>query len=178
MDHGGAGDEEPQSSAKSVDEVDVDEVGGPIDDVIEGQEALETAKASLADEGIVRPPPPDPAIHEAMTEAVPVVPAAVAVATHEAPLDADLAAATSDPFGGTRNSNPLIYWWDTAVGWYRKVFDPNRKWIYRLRLVLLLIAFYIMLRVLAWAGSELWDAIGEVLDSISFSPSETPDVTN
>lgn len=142
------------------------------------QDALGDDRESLADDAIDRNPPADAAIHEAMTEAVPVVPASVAVATHESSLEAELRTAAADPFDAARDSNPLIYWWETAVGWYRQLFDPNRRWIYRVRYVLLLIAFYIMLRLLAWAGSELWDAIGEVLDSISFSPSETPDVTN
>lgn len=159
---------------------DLDDVaGGPIDDVIDGQEALDAAKASLADEAASRPAPTtDSTIHEAMTEAVPVVPAAVAVAAPDAAADPSRGDAATDPFGVTRNSNPLIYWWDTAADWYRRVFDPRNKWVYRVRAVFVLLAFYVMLRLLVWAGSELWDAIGEVLDSISFSPSETPDVTN
>ena len=70
----------------------------------------------------------------------------------------------------------MIAAWDDLKAIYYRIFDPRRRWIYRVRFVLLLIAFYIMLQVLAWAGSNLLDAIGEVLDSISFSPGETPDV--
>lgn len=159
-----------------ADEVVVDSAG-VIDDVIDGQEALDAAKASLADEEVSRPiPTADSTIHEAMTEAVPVVPAPVAVAAPES--EPQLSRPAGDPFSVTRTSNPLVYWWDTVMGWYRAVFDPRRKWIYRVRFVLLLIAFYVMLRLLAWSGSELWDAIGEVLDSFSFSPTETPDVAN
>jgi len=156
---------------------EIEDPAGAIDDVIDGREALETAKAILASE-VPRPPAPvaSSPIHEAMTEAVPVIPAAVAVAepAHE-PRPHHVA---SDPFDAARNSNPLIYWWDTAAGWYRTVFDPRRRWIYRVRFVLILIAFYFMFRVLAWAGSELWDALKDVLDSISFSPTDTPDVAN
>jgi len=118
-------------------------------------------------------------VHEAMTEAVPVVPAgAVAVAAPKGSLDRDLAAATADRFATGESANPVVQAWDAALAWYRRIFDPSRRWIYRVRYVLLLIAFLVMLRVLGWALSNLWDAIQEVLDSISFSPTENPDVAN
>jgi transcriptional regulator with XRE-family HTH domain len=123
------------------------------------------------------PAPGEPApIHEAMTEAVPVVPAgSVAVAAQTQP-ESERRGPRSFTFG--EGANPILETWDLTVEWYRHIFDPNRKWIYRVRIVLLIIALYIMLRVLGWAMSHLWDAIQEVLDSISFSPTETPDVAN
>jgi len=116
-------------------------------------------------------------IHEAMTEAVPVVPAgSVAVAASQSQPESERQSPRTFAFG--EGANPILQTWEIAVEWYRHIFDPNRKWIYRVRVVLLIIALYIMLRVLGWAMSHLWDAIQEVLDSISFSPTETPDVAN
>jgi transcriptional regulator with XRE-family HTH domain len=116
-------------------------------------------------------------IHEAMTEAVPVVSAgSIAVAASQAPPESDADGPRRFAFG--EGANPILETWDLAVEWYRHIFDPNRKWIYRVRVVLLIIALYIMLRVLGWAMSHLWDALQEVFDSISFSPTETPDVAN
>jgi hypothetical protein len=112
-----------------------------------------------------------------MAEAVAVVASgSFAVSVAESQPDADGAGPRSFAFG--EGANPILQTWDAAVGWYRDIFDPNRKWIYRVRLVLLVIALYVMLRVLGWAMSHLWDAIQEVFDSISFSPTETPDVAN
>ncbi|NND01559.1 MAG: helix-turn-helix transcriptional regulator [Acidimicrobiia bacterium] len=115
-------------------------------------------------------------LFDAKTEAVPVVKASsVAVAQpHADPL---LSATSAQPVE-VRSDNPVIAAWDDLKAIYYRVFDPRRRWIYRVRYVLLFIAFFIMLRVLAWATSNLLDAIGEVLDSISFSPGETPDVEN
>ena len=146
--------------------------------------------AAKLDDGFVDDPPEAPEsselpvatgepapIHEAMTEAVPVVPAgSVAVATSQSRPESERRGPRSFTFG--EGANPILETWDLAVEWYRHIFDPDRKWVYRVRIVLLIIAFYIMLRVLGWAMSHLWDAIQEVLDSISFSPTETPDVAN
>ncbi len=117
------------------------------------------------------------AIHEAMTEAVPVVAAgSVAVAATSSAPEADRAPHRVFSFG--EGVNPILQAWEAAVDWYRQVFDPSRPWIYRVRIVLLVISLYVMLRVLGWALPHLWDAIQEVLDSISFGSSETPDVAS
>lgn len=136
-------------------------------------EALTTEAApSLA--GDAGPQAVPSAMHEAMTEAVPVVPVRKVPVLED--RDPGLAGATAEPVGTA--SNPLLTVWDRAVEIYHDIFDPSRRWIYRVRFVLLVIAFLIMLRVLVWAGGNLLDAIGEVLDSFSFSPAETPDVQN
>lgn len=116
----------------------------------------------------------DAGLEDARTEAVPVVPAgSVAVASRHA--EPDVRAAEAQPIRAPAD-NPLVRAWDTAFDWYRRAFDPRNKWIYRVRVVLLLIAFYLMLRVLGWAGGELLEAIGDALDSFSFTPTETPDI--
>ena len=116
----------------------------------------------------------DSAIHDAKTEAVPVVtPAAVAE-----PEVAVITAVDATAPMPARNPNPVLAAWDDAVAWYRNVFDPNKKWIYRVRYVLMAIVLYVLLKVLGWAAGELWDAIGAALDSISFSPSDTPDISS
>jgi len=116
-------------------------------------------------------------MHEAMTEAVPVVPAGAVVVGSPAAMP-DMSRVAAEPYTAPRPANPVVQAWDNVIDTYHRIFDPRRKWIYRVRWVLLIIAFFIMLRVLAWAGGELWDALGEVLDGIAFTPSETPDVAN
>lgn len=158
-----AQDDEP--GAASSDDAET------ISDEPSGTESTESTRASEPSQ----PQATGASLHEAMTEAVPVVPRA-AVAVADPPRPSVFPAPTAEQ---TRiNSNPVLAAWDEIVRLYHRVFDPSRPWIYRVRFVLLLVAFYIMLRVLAWAGSNLLDAIGEVLDSFSFSPTETPDVQN
>ena len=48
----------------------------------------------------------------------------------------------------------------------RAIFDPSRKWLYWLRGSLTVVAMVVMLLVLAWAAGELFDGLGEVLDTI------------
>lgn len=156
----------------------------PADDLDE-EAAIESSPAGEMEQppGVTVPPieagtdAPHPAMHEAMTEAVPVVPAA-AVAVAEAQATSAGRPKLLDSFAARDAVNPVLRTWDSILEWYRGVFDPRRQWIYRVRFVLLMIALYILLRVLVWSGGELWDAIGEVLDGIAFSPTETPDVSN
>lgn len=152
------------------------ELSGPyVDDVPDVPETRELpAEEAALGEGSGASP-----IHEALTEAVPVVaPATSAVAVAEPETDSAGATSETRSFALGKGDNPILQAWDATVAWYRRIFDPNRKWIYRVRIVLLVIAMYVMLRVLGWALSHLWDALQEVFDSISFSPTETPDVAN
>ncbi len=48
----------------------------------------------------------------------------------------------------------------------RAIFDPSRKWLYWIRGTLTVAAMIVMLLVLAWAAGELFDGLGEVLDTI------------
>lgn len=177
----------PEASAESTASEDAD--GGAADDPVDadgGGDPADAADDELVDavqasgDGAASGDDPGSggggsSVHEALTEAVPVVPS-TAVAVADPTPGSPLATASTQPFGGA--ANPVLAAWDQVLDWYRRVFDPRHKWIYRVRYVLLVIAFFIMLRVLAWAGSNLLDAVGEVLDSFSFSPSETPDVQN
>ena len=48
----------------------------------------------------------------------------------------------------------------------RSIFDPNRKWLYWIRGALTVVAMVALFFVLAWAAGELFDGLGEVLDTI------------
>lgn len=171
-------EEEPEAEeAAVVEEPELDEAADESVEEHEAAVAPMVAAASVAAAGAAAASesPAESAMHEAMTEAVPVVSKAP-VAVFDTPRGREQAAAPSQP--SRVSSNPVVAAWDELVGLYRRVFDPRRRWIYRVRWVLLVIALLIMLRVLAWATSNLLDAISEVLDSFSFSPAETPDVEN
>lgn len=172
----------PRSESDSAAEVrpepaaatDPDPVVVTTDDIIDDASVLAAAAAAAAT-AVDKPAP----IHEAMTEAVPVIPTgSVAVAASTAQPDVGVEGVRPRPFSFGEGENPILQTWDAMFDWYGRVFDPEREWIYRVRVVLLIIGLFVMLRVLGWALGHLWDALGEVLDSISFSPSETPDVAN
>lgn len=142
--------------------------------------AVADETAAVADAAEVEDAAPDPSefaeLFDAKTEAVPVVPASsVAVAT--AQTDPALSASAAQPIA-QRSENPVVAAWDDLRALYHRIFDPRRRWIYRVRFVLMVIVLFIMLRVLAWAAGNLFEALGEVLDSISFSAGDTPDVEN
>lgn len=92
------------------------------------------------------------------TEAVvvPVVAAATGVATQTRSV-----VTVSEP-KEQRSRNPL-----------RVFFDPQRRWLYWLRALLTLVVAVVLLFVLVWAAGELFDALGQVLDSIE--PTEVDD---
>ena len=48
----------------------------------------------------------------------------------------------------------------------RALFDPDRKWLYWIRGSLTVVALLVMIVVLGWAAGELFDGLGEVLDTI------------
>jgi hypothetical protein len=48
----------------------------------------------------------------------------------------------------------------------RAIFDPSRKWLYWIRGSLTVVVMLVLFLVLAWAAGELFDGLGEVLDTI------------
>lgn len=48
----------------------------------------------------------------------------------------------------------------------RVIFDPRKRWLYWIRATLTIVAMLILLGVLAWAGGNLFDSLGELLDTI------------
>ena len=47
----------------------------------------------------------------------------------------------------------------------RLLFDPHRRFLYWVRYALTIVVLYILLRLLLWAGSEAWKALGELLET-------------
>ncbi len=100
----------------------------------------------------------DPGLIDEPTEAVvvPVVAAATGVATQTRSV-----VKVSEP-KEQRSRNPL-----------RAFFDPSNRWLYWLRALLTIVVAVVLLLVAVWAAGELFDALGEVLDSIE--PTEVDD---
>jgi hypothetical protein len=48
----------------------------------------------------------------------------------------------------------------------RNLFDPQKKWLYWIRGSLTVVVMLVMLVVLGWAAGQLFDGLGEVLDTI------------
>jgi hypothetical protein len=48
----------------------------------------------------------------------------------------------------------------------RVIFDPRKRWLYWIRATLTIVAMLILLGVLAWAGGNLFDSLGDLLDTI------------
>ena len=45
------------------------------------------------------------------------------------------------------------------------LFDPEHRWLYWIRLTLLVAASLVLLYVFIWAVGEFWDSLGELLDT-------------
>jgi transcriptional regulator with XRE-family HTH domain len=123
----------------------------PSQEIEDGDDTLDGVAA-------VTPFEVDPALIDEPTEAVviPVVAAATGVATQTRSV-----VTISEP-KERRSRNPL-----------RAFFDPKRRWLYWLRALLTLAVMAVLLVVLVWAAGELFDALGQVLDSIE--PTEVDD---
>lgn len=95
----------------------------------------------------------EPGITEAPTEAIsrPVAPLAPARFEPVAVVED-----TAETARRRRIPNPLEIF-----------FDPARRWLYWIRYALTIVVLLVLLRVLLWAGGELWSALGELLDTFS-----------
>jgi transcriptional regulator with XRE-family HTH domain len=127
------------------EEASLDDHTDDTDDTVEGVAA-------------VTPFEVDPALVDEPTEAVvvPVVAAATGVATQTRSV-----VTVSEP-KEPRTRNPL-----------RVFFDPQKRWLYWVRALLTIVVAVVLLFVLVWAVGELFDALGQVLDSIE--PTEVDD---
>ena len=54
----------------------------------------------------------------------------------------------------------------------RLLFDPHRRFLYWIRYALTIVVLLILLRVLLWAGGELWTALGDLLDTFRATDTE------
>lgn len=50
------------------------------------------------------------------------------------------------------------------------LYDPEKRWLYWIRSALTVIAMVVLLMVLIWAAGELFEALGEVWDSLGREP--------
>ncbi|HSF85142.1 MAG TPA: helix-turn-helix domain-containing protein [Acidimicrobiia bacterium] len=57
------------------------------------------------------------------------------------------------------------------------VFDPDKNYLAWIRLILIIVVFFVLLRVLAWAVPEFFDALKDILDTIESTPSEPDPAT-
>ena len=133
--------------------------GLPLDDEeATSDEADDDTDDTLEGIAAVTPFEVDPALVDEPTEAVvvPVVAAVTGVATQTRSV-----VTVSEP-KELRSGNPL-----------RAFFDPQKRWLYWLRALLTLAVAVVLLFVLVWAAGELFDALGQVLDSIE--PTEVDD---
>jgi transcriptional regulator with XRE-family HTH domain len=116
--------------------------------------AAQAAEATIVQRTAGVSAPRRPAeLTEAPTESVPVV----AAAAQPAPSPSAAPRTTLSPPSVERPAfqNP-----------FSVLFDPERRWLYWIRLGLLAIASIVLLYVFIWAVGELWDSLGELLDTI------------
>lgn len=142
-----------------------------LDDVITPDEAEddEQSEAVESEHEPELPPWPLPAepFEDEPTTAIPapVPPAAPELSPITVPAAGVAFAATTSPAvtliepAIPRYRNPL-----------RELFDPKKRWLYYLRAGLTIIVLLVLLRILAWAGGELLDALGLFLDTIESEP--------
>jgi len=132
----------------------------PLDDEAVSTDGDDDHDADDTLEGVaaVTPFEVDPALVDEPTEAVvvPVVAAASGVATQTRSV-----VTVSEP-KEQRSRNPL-----------RVFFDPQNRWLYWVRALLTIVVAVVLVFVLVWAAGELFDALGQVLDSIE--PTEVDD---
>ena len=139
--------------------------GGPETDGLAAGDVPEAADPATAS-------PDGPPLTDLPTEAVPIVPAAAAspaepVATVLAPSrPATATQAPSQPTAGTSAFEPF-------TSFLRTLFDPDRRYLFWLRTVLMIIVFFVFLRILAWAVPAFFDALSEILDTIESTPTDT-----
>ena len=132
--------------------------GVPLDDEGVSIDGDDDADDTLEGVAAVTPFEVDPALVDEPTEAVvvPVVAAASGVATQTRSV-----VTVSEP-KEQRSRNPL-----------RVFFDPQNRWLYWVRALLTIVVAVALVFVLVWAAGELFDALGQVLDSIE--PTEVDD---
>ncbi len=120
-------------------EADLDNAGAEDDD---GEDAPRRAggfvPATASTVAVTSPEPP--------TE-----PIAAPVATLAPPV---AEAATAEPDRLGRIPNPL-----------ELLFDPHRRWLYWIRYALTVVVLVVLLRIFLWAAGELWEALGQFIDT-------------
>jgi hypothetical protein len=108
------------------------------------------------------------------TEAVPIVAAAVAVEGAAVAVDEVVAVQAPsrpipEPPTAATKPGPL----DPVTSFLRVLFDPDRRYLFWARTVLMLVVFIIFFRVLAWAVPAFFDTLSEILDTIESTTTDT-----
>ncbi len=168
---GGVALDDPTAVVAAVDMGD-DE---PDDDQLDGFDSDADAAAVLEDDGDDRPD-----IVDLPTEAVPVVPAAPVLEPTgglvSAPAMVATAPARIDPndLGIAEPSRMFA----PVERFMAVVFDPDKSYLFWIRLALIIVVFIVFLRILAWAVPEFFDVLKDILDTIESTPTEVEPVPN
>lgn len=103
------------------------------------------------------------------TEAVPVVAAPVAVAVDEVVA----VQAPSRPIPAAPPPRTGAGALDPVTSFLRVLFDPDRRYLFWVRTVLIFVVFIVFFRVLAWAVPAFFDTLRDILDTIESTTTDT-----
>jgi transcriptional regulator with XRE-family HTH domain len=103
------------------------------------------------------------------TEAVPVVAAPGAVAVEEMVA----VQAPSHPVPAPPSQKAGAGTLDPVTSFLRVLFDPDRRYLFWVRTVLMFVVFIVFLRVLAWAVPAFFDTLRDILDTIESTTTDT-----
>lgn len=106
---------------------------------------------------------------ELPTEAVPVVAAPSAVAVDEVVA----VQAPSHPVQAPPSQRVGAGTLDPVTSFLRVLFDPERRYLFWVRTVLIFVVFLVFLRVLAWAVPAFFDTLRDILDTIESTTTDT-----
>jgi transcriptional regulator with XRE-family HTH domain len=115
----------------------------------------------------------EPLLTDMPTEAVPVVPAAGAAAGPVSEAVATVLAPSrpTAPAPAQQTAGPSTF--EPFTSFLRTLFDPERRYLFWIRTALLVIVMLVFLRILATAVPAFFDTIGEILDTIESTPTDT-----
>lgn len=103
------------------------------------------------------------------TEAVPVVAAPAAVAVEE--VVAVQAPSHPVPAAPPQRAGAGVL--DPVTSFLRVLFDPDRRYLFWVRTVLIFVVFIVFFRVLAWAVPAFFDTLRDILDTIESTTTDT-----
>ncbi len=141
--------------------------------------ATETASDATADESgetgagedVMEEPGDGEALADLPTEAVPIVPTTGDDAPAAEPAATVLAPSRPAPPPPPPSATTSAF--APFSSFLRTVFDPDRRYLFWLRTVLMVIVFLVFLRILASVVPAFFDTIGEILDTIESTPTDT-----
>lgn len=105
------------------------------------------------------------------TEAVPVVPTAAAGPSAEPVATVLAPSRPTAPAAPQQRSAPTAF--EPFTSFLRTLYDPERRYLFWIRTALIVIVMLVFLRILASAVPAFFDTIGEILDTIESTPTDT-----